>query len=168
MRTASAAEAKARLSELLQAVQAGETVSITRRGRPVARLVAEKPAKKPIDIEALRRFAAAMPYQEEGAGDFFEIASALGIKTRRGELKKHQADEAMTRCRDMLAESADLLPVGGKECRAATGDVERTALRAADALHLAIAARFDVAVVTLDRRMAEAGQALGLATRLLA
>lgn len=32
-------EAKNRLSELLAAVEGGETVSITRRGRPVARLV---------------------------------------------------------------------------------------------------------------------------------
>ena len=34
-------EAKNRLSELVAAVEQGETVAITRRGRPVARLVAE-------------------------------------------------------------------------------------------------------------------------------
>ncbi len=34
-------EAKNRLSELLAAVEQGDTVTITRRGRPVARLVAD-------------------------------------------------------------------------------------------------------------------------------
>jgi len=39
MKTVAVYEAKNRLSELLAAVEAGETVAITRRGRPVARLV---------------------------------------------------------------------------------------------------------------------------------
>jgi prevent-host-death family protein len=39
MRTASVSETKARLSALLDLVRAGETVTITDRGRPVARLV---------------------------------------------------------------------------------------------------------------------------------
>ena len=37
------------------------------------------------------------------------------------------------------------------------------ALRAPDALHLAIARRLDVALVTLDRRMAAAAKELGVA-----
>jgi prevent-host-death family protein len=37
-----ASDAKARLSELLDKVEKGETVVITRRGRPVARLVPEE------------------------------------------------------------------------------------------------------------------------------
>ena len=41
-------------------------------------------------------------------------------------------------------------------------------LRASDALHLAIAADAGATLCTLDRRMAEAGQALGLAVELLA
>jgi len=39
MKTVAIYEAKNHLSELLAAVEKGETVSITRRGRPVARLV---------------------------------------------------------------------------------------------------------------------------------
>jgi prevent-host-death family protein len=39
MRTASVSETKAKLSALLELVRAGETVTITDRGRPVARLV---------------------------------------------------------------------------------------------------------------------------------
>ncbi len=38
MRTVSASEARRKLSQLLDDVERGEVVSITRRGRPVARL----------------------------------------------------------------------------------------------------------------------------------
>jgi antitoxin (DNA-binding transcriptional repressor) of toxin-antitoxin stability system len=41
MRRVGVAEAKAQLSALLDAVEAGEEVVITRRGQPVARLVRE-------------------------------------------------------------------------------------------------------------------------------
>ena len=44
MRKVGLAEAKAQLSALLDAVEAGEEVVITRRGRPVARVVQERPA----------------------------------------------------------------------------------------------------------------------------
>jgi prevent-host-death family protein len=43
MRTVGLAEAKAQLSALLDAVEAGEEVVITRRGQPVARVVRERP-----------------------------------------------------------------------------------------------------------------------------
>jgi prevent-host-death family protein len=39
MRQVTVAEAKARLSSLLDAVEAGEAVVITRRGKPIAELV---------------------------------------------------------------------------------------------------------------------------------
>ena len=51
-------EAKNRFSELLAAVEQGETVSITRRGAPVARLVAEPAAGKASRTEARKRVAA--------------------------------------------------------------------------------------------------------------
>ena len=51
-------EAKNRFSELLAAVEQGETVSITRRGAPVARLVAEPAAGKASLNEARKRVAA--------------------------------------------------------------------------------------------------------------
>lgn len=73
MEAVSVAEAKARLSELLQLVEAGETVSITKRGKPVARLVAENGDARPyrpIDLEKLEQFAETMPRQEEDAGTF--------------------------------------------------------------------------------------------------
>lgn len=42
MKTATVAQTKSRLSALLSDIEAGEQVVITRRGRPVARLVAEQ------------------------------------------------------------------------------------------------------------------------------
>lgn len=43
MKTVSVAEAKNNLSKLLARVDAGEEISVTRYGKPVARLVAAKP-----------------------------------------------------------------------------------------------------------------------------
>ncbi len=70
MTTVSVADAKARLSELLDRASQGEEVVITRHGKPVARLVPTERPRKPIDIEALRAFTASMPRQSECAGDF--------------------------------------------------------------------------------------------------
>lgn len=66
----SLADAKARLSELIDRVEAGDSIDITRRGKLVARL--EPPQRKfeKIDVEALRRLTAKLPYQEESAGEF--------------------------------------------------------------------------------------------------
>ena len=58
MKTVPVYEAKNRFSELLAAVEQGETVSITRRGVPVARLVAEPAAGKASRNEARKRVAA--------------------------------------------------------------------------------------------------------------
>jgi prevent-host-death family protein len=61
MVTVSLAQAKARLSELLDKVEAGEEVVITRRGRAVAHVLAVRRAKKPLRLKDLAEFRAAMP-----------------------------------------------------------------------------------------------------------
>jgi prevent-host-death family protein len=65
------ADAKARLSEIIDRVEAGETIEITRRGKPAARLVpAEQPRQlRPVDVVALRALRETMPYQTESAAD---------------------------------------------------------------------------------------------------
>ena len=63
------ADAKAHLSELIDRVQDGETVCITRHGKPVAQLVAVKPARKPINFDELKALTDAQPYQGESAAD---------------------------------------------------------------------------------------------------
>jgi prevent-host-death family protein len=70
MTNISIADAKARLSELVERAEAGDEICITRRGKPVAKLTAAKTKRKPIDIEALRALTASGPRQKESAGKF--------------------------------------------------------------------------------------------------
>ncbi len=70
MRTVSIAEAKAHLSKLVEQAEAGDPVCITRRGKPVAQIVAAERKRKPIDVAALRALTDKMRPQEESAGDF--------------------------------------------------------------------------------------------------
>ncbi len=53
MHAMSLAQAKAHLSELLNAVESGEEVVITRHGRPVARVVPAIPLKQPLPVQRL-------------------------------------------------------------------------------------------------------------------
>jgi prevent-host-death family protein len=59
MVTVSLAHAKAHLSDLLDKVESGEQVIITRHGRPVARLSAAD--RKPSPLRPLKAFRATMP-----------------------------------------------------------------------------------------------------------
>ena len=64
------ADAKAHLSELVEEAAAGNPVCITRRGKPVAQIIAADIPRKPIDVPALRAMTDAMPVQSERARDF--------------------------------------------------------------------------------------------------
>ncbi len=68
-RSVSVADAKAHLSELLNAVEAGETVEITKRGKPVATLAPVHRKKKPIDLDWLRSVTDGMQYSDVSAVD---------------------------------------------------------------------------------------------------
>ena len=61
MVTVSLAQAKARLSELLDKVETGQEVVITRRGKPVAHLSAAIAPKRPLPLSELAGFRASMP-----------------------------------------------------------------------------------------------------------
>jgi antitoxin (DNA-binding transcriptional repressor) of toxin-antitoxin stability system len=62
MRSLSVAQAKAQLSALLDAVEHGEDVEITRRGVPVARLVRPNVATEPVfDLAELMANTRAQP-----------------------------------------------------------------------------------------------------------
>lgn len=65
----SLADAKAHLSELVDRVEAGESIDITRRGKPVARLTAVAKPRKPVDVAMLRALTADMPPQTRHAAD---------------------------------------------------------------------------------------------------
>jgi prevent-host-death family protein len=66
----SLAEVKAQLSAVVERVQAGETVQITKRGKPVAEISPLPRPLKKIDVAALERHAKTLPYQEEDSGTF--------------------------------------------------------------------------------------------------
>lgn len=70
METVSLADAKARLSELVERAANGEPVQITRRGKPVAQITAIVEPKKPIKLEDLQRVTRGTKYQKESAGKF--------------------------------------------------------------------------------------------------
>ncbi|MDX8452262.1 type II toxin-antitoxin system prevent-host-death family antitoxin [Mesorhizobium sp. VK9D] len=63
------ADAKAHLSELVDRVEAGDSIDIARRGKPVARLTAVAKPRKPIDLALLRSLTATMPPQTQTATD---------------------------------------------------------------------------------------------------
>jgi prevent-host-death family protein len=75
MRSVGAFEAKAHLAALLDAVSAGEQITITRHGHPVARLVpsaAEAPASVVDTITRLRQFS-----QGQSLGGIWEVFHQL-------------------------------------------------------------------------------------------
>jgi prevent-host-death family protein len=63
------ADAKTHLSELVDRVEAGDSIDITRRGKPVARLTAVAKPRKRIDAALLKSVTATMHPQPQSAAD---------------------------------------------------------------------------------------------------
>jgi prevent-host-death family protein len=63
------ADAKARLSELVNRAAAGEPVRITRRGKPIVQMSAVADGRKPVDVAALRALTQSLPPQTESAAE---------------------------------------------------------------------------------------------------
>jgi prevent-host-death family protein len=63
------ADAKARLSELVDRVEAGDSIEITRRGKAVAQLTAAARPRRRIDAAQLQTLTASMPRQTDGAAE---------------------------------------------------------------------------------------------------
>lgn len=61
MDTVSLAEAKAQLSKLIDQVEAGGEIVITRHGRPVARVSPIEQPKKPLDLDAIEKARNQLP-----------------------------------------------------------------------------------------------------------
>jgi prevent-host-death family protein len=77
MVTVKLADAKTQLSRLIDKAESGETIIITRHGKPVAKIIATERPKQPIDFKALDEFRARMPKRRG--------SSAVAIRKMRDE-----------------------------------------------------------------------------------
>ena len=74
MITVSLTQAKARLSELVDKVEAGQEVVITRRGKAVALLSAAVRPREPLPLQDLARFRETMPRLRRPAAELLRAA----------------------------------------------------------------------------------------------
>lgn len=63
------ADAKARLSELVDRAAAGERIVITKRGKPVLEMVKPAAAPQRVDVTALQQLTRRLPRQKQSAGE---------------------------------------------------------------------------------------------------
>jgi prevent-host-death family protein len=77
MHAISLAHAKAHLSELLNTVESGEEVIITRHGRPVARVLPASPIKQMLPLQRLAELRQQVPaWQGDSAALLRELRDA--------------------------------------------------------------------------------------------
>jgi len=79
MVTVSLAQAKAHLSDLLDKVEAGEEVVVTRHGRAVARILAALRPKQPLPLDELAAFRATMPPLRRPSAELLREARDDGL-----------------------------------------------------------------------------------------
>ncbi len=98
-----------------------------------------------------------------------EVAGALSNKIRSRLMTLEQRSAALEVYARLITRTLTVAPIASSHFVAATRFVSdhRLSLRAADALHLAIADEQHATLVTLDVRQAQAGRELGVATLLV-
>ena len=79
MVTVNLSRAKARLSELLDKVEAGHEVVITRRGKAVAQISAIGGSKKPLPVQQLGEFRSTMPRLRNSAAELLRELRDEGL-----------------------------------------------------------------------------------------
>lgn len=97
-----------------------------------------------------------------------EISSAMAIKLRTGQIDLAQRAAAFAAFNRLAAESLSVSEITSVHFRTAARFVDQhtLALRAGDALHLAVAAELGATVHTLDKRIVAAGPRLGVPVQL--
>ena len=100
------------------------------------------------------------------AWNLTEFASALAIKVRQGHLTMGDGLRAQTSFNVYVNTIAFVLPIERRHMEVAADLCANPALiiRAADALHLAVALEVGAGLATLDAQLGRATQALGLTT----
>ena len=98
-----------------------------------------------------------------------EFSSALSIKMRTGQIEAGKRTEALRAFGMMLGQSLVVFSVvsGHFVTAARFADKYSLGLRAADALHLAVAADRVATLCTLDKRLVAAAKALNIAAKLV-
>ena len=115
-----------------------------------------------------RWLGAQVPGMLGGSGwTIAEFSRALAIKLRAGELSAEQRADVMTHWRHMLSANLVTIPVphAAYDLAARLADRHELKIRAGDALHLAIVSLAGLPLATLDRVMADAAVAVGVALR---
>jgi uncharacterized protein len=113
----------------------------------------------------VHEWLAAQPVSQLHVSDWVvtEFSSAVSIKLRTGQIDVETKEAALSEFRKAAERSLHVLPVSRMHFQLAAHMVERheLGLRAADALHLALAAERGLIMCTLGRRLATAAAALG-------
>ena len=95
-----------------------------------------------------------------------EFSSAMSLKLRTRQIDMEGRASAQSLFKRFLSENLSLVTVMPGQFRTAAlfADHHDLGLRAGDALHLAIASEYGATLCSLDRRLVEAGPALGVPT----
>jgi uncharacterized protein len=98
-----------------------------------------------------------------------EFSSALSIKLRMGQIGPAHRADALALFTNLCRDSLEIVPISRSDFRLAAhlADRHQLGLRAGDALHLAICLGQGAALCTLDRRLSDAGSAVGVKTTLI-
>lgn len=93
-----------------------------------------------------------------------EMASVGGIKQRTGAVDETGRQQALAHFQRFASAQLGMREIEPADFRTAAVFIEHPlALRAGDALHLAVAWRLKAALASLDRRMCQAADVLGIA-----
>lgn len=98
-----------------------------------------------------------------------EVSAALSMKLRLGTILATERAKSLAAFARLSDRSLRLLPVERAQFRTAArlADQSNLGLRAADALHVAIALDHGAAICTLDRRLAEAAETIGVEAEMI-
>lgn len=123
-----------------------------------------------IRTEEIQVWLADQPVDRLAISDWVitEFSGALSIKVRTGQLTVPFRADALATFTTLVEDSLSVLPVTHADFQLAAryADQHASGLRSGDALHLAIAAHNGVRIQSLDQRLVEAAQAVGVSATL--